>query len=66
LPLTVLGIVLAPEFIFRGGKKDKETEAIAQKIEKEKLAHHGPLSTAEEVLQRADKAGVAPPPPKKR
>jgi hypothetical protein len=66
LPLTLLGIVLAPEFIFRRGKKDKETEAIAEKIEKEKLAHHGPLATAEEVLQRADKAGVAPPPPAKK
>jgi uncharacterized protein (TIRG00374 family) len=66
LPLTLLGIALAPEFIFRRGKKDKETEAVAKKIETEKLAHHGPLSTAEEVLQRADKAGVAPPPPKKR
>lgn len=64
LPLTLLGIVLAPEFIFRRGKKDKETEAVAQKIEKEKLAHKGPLSTAEEVLQRADKAGVAPAPKK--
>ena len=64
LPLTILGIVLAPEFIFRRGKKDTETEAVAKKIEKEKLAHHGPLSTAEEVLQRAHKAGVAPAPKK--
>src|SRR5437762_2404230 len=61
LPLTLLGILLAPEFIFRRGKKDKETEAVAQKIEAERATHHGPLSTAEEVLQRADKAGVAPP-----
>ena len=65
LPLTLLGIALAPEFIFRRGKKDKETEAVAKKIEKERLAHHGPLSTAEEVLQRADKAGVAPAPRKR-
>jgi uncharacterized protein (TIRG00374 family) len=64
LPLTLLGIVLAPEFIFRRGKKDKETEAVARTIEEEKLSHHGPLSTAEEVLQRADKAGVAPAPEK--
>jgi len=64
LPLTLLGIVLAPEFIFRRGKKDNETEAVAKSIEQEKLAHHGPLSTAEEVLQRADKAGVAPAPKK--
>jgi uncharacterized protein (TIRG00374 family) len=64
LPLTLLGIVLAPEFIFRRGKKDTETEAVAKKIEQEKETHHGPLSTAEEVLQRADKAGVAPPPRK--
>jgi hypothetical protein len=64
LPLTALGIVLAPQFIFRRGKKDKETEAVAKKIEKEKLAHHGPLSTAEEVLQRAGKAGIAPAPKK--
>jgi glycosyltransferase 2 family protein len=63
LPLTLLGIALAPEFIFRRGKKDKETEAIAKKIEEERLAHHGPLSTAEEVLARADKAGVTPRPP---
>src|SRR6267142_1036506 len=64
LPLTLLGIALAPEFIFRRGKKDKETEAVAEKIEKEKLAHKGPLSTAEDVLQRADKAGIAPQPKK--
>jgi hypothetical protein len=64
LPLTLLGIALAPEFIFRRGKKDKETEAVAQKIEKEKELHVGPLSTAEEVLERATKAGVAPPPKK--
>jgi glycosyltransferase 2 family protein len=62
LPMTLIGIVLAPEFIFRRGKKDTETDAIAKKIEKEKLARKGPLSTAEEILQRADKAGVAPPP----
>src|SRR3954467_9963590 len=61
LPLTLLGIGLAPEFIFRRGKKDKETEAVAKKIEAEKSTHHGPLSTAEEVLQRADRAGVADP-----
>jgi glycosyltransferase 2 family protein len=60
LPLTLLGIVLAPEFIFRRGKKDKETESVVRKIEREKLDHHGPLSTAEEVLGRADKAGVTP------
>jgi uncharacterized protein (TIRG00374 family) len=65
LPLTLLGIVLAPEFIFKRGKKDKETEAVAKKIEQERLAHHGPLSTAEEVLKRADKAGIAPLPKKK-
>src|SRR5258705_374085 len=64
LPLTLLGIALAPEFIFRRGKKDKETEAVAKKIEQEKLEHHGPLSTAEEVLKRADQAGVAPAPKK--
>jgi uncharacterized protein (TIRG00374 family) len=64
LPLTLLGIALAPEFIFRRGKKDRETEAIAKRIEEERLEHHGPLSTAEEVLKRADKAGVAPPPKK--
>lgn len=62
LPLTLLGVVLAPEFIFRRGKKDKETESVARKIEAEKLEHHGPLSTAEDVLKRADKAGVAPAP----
>jgi uncharacterized protein (TIRG00374 family) len=64
LPLTLLGVVLAPEFIFRRGKKDSETEAVAKKLEKEKLAHHGPLSTAEEVLKRAGKAGIAPAPKK--
>src|SRR5437868_7836725 len=61
LPLTFLGVVLAPEFIFRRGKTDRETEAVAEKIEAERATHVGPLSTAEEVLQRADKAGVAPP-----
>src|SRR5256714_1400098 len=61
LPLTLLGVVLAPEFIFRRGKKDTETETIARKIEEERATHVGPLSTAEEVLQRADEAGVAPP-----
>jgi uncharacterized protein (TIRG00374 family) len=61
LPLTLLGVALAPEFIFRRGKKDTETEAVAKKIEQVALKHHGPLSTAEEVLQRADKAGIAPP-----
>ena len=65
LPLTVVGIALAPEFIFRKGKKDRETEAIAKRIEKEREAHHGPLATAEEVLQRADKAGIAPAPKKR-
>ena len=66
LPLTLLGIALAPEFIFRRGKKDKETEQVAKKIEEVRQKHHGPLSTAEEVLQRADKAGVAPPPPPRK
>ena len=67
LPLTILGVALAPEFILRRGKKDKETEAVARKIEKERETHVGPLSTAEEVLKRAEKAGVAPAPaPKKR
>jgi uncharacterized protein (TIRG00374 family) len=60
IPLTLVGIALAPEFIFRRGKKDKETEAVAKTIEQEKATHHGPLSTAEEVLDRAKKAGVAP------
>jgi uncharacterized membrane protein YbhN (UPF0104 family) len=64
LPLTVLGVILAPEFIFRRGKKDRETADVEKEIEREQLAHHGPLSTAEEVLQRADKAGVAPAPKK--
>jgi uncharacterized protein (TIRG00374 family) len=62
LPLTLLGIVLAPEFIFKRGKKDKATESMVRKIEREKLQHHGPLSTAEEVLDRADKAGVSSTP----
>jgi len=64
LPLTLLGVLLAPEFIFRKGRKDPETEAVAHEIEEEKLLHHGPLSTAEEVLERADRAGVAPAPKK--
>ena len=64
LPLTLVGIALAPEFIFRRGKKDRETEAIAKKIEEERLARHGPLSTAQDVLKRAEKAGVAPAPKK--
>jgi uncharacterized protein (TIRG00374 family) len=64
LPLTLLGVLLAPEFIFRKGHKDPETEAVAQELEEEKLRHHGPLSTAEEVLERASRAGVAPAPKK--
>ncbi len=66
LPLTLVGIALAPEFILRRGRKDKETEQVAKKIEEVRQKHHGPLSTAEEVLQRADKAGVAPPPPPRK
>lgn len=62
LPLTLLGIALAPEFIFKRGKADSETEAVARKIEEERLTHHGPLSTAEEVLERAERVGIAPPP----
>jgi uncharacterized protein (TIRG00374 family) len=65
LPPTLLGIALAPEFIFKRGKKDRETEAVAKKIEQERETHVGPLSTAEEVLQRAGKAGIVPPPKKK-
>src|SRR6266480_4264860 len=61
LPLTVLGVALAPEFIFRRGKKDEEIEAVARKIEAERATHHEPITTAEEVLQRAEKAGVAEP-----
>jgi uncharacterized protein (TIRG00374 family) len=64
LPLTLLGIALAPEFIFKRGKEDGETEAVAKKIEQERATHHGPLSTAEDVLKRAGKAGIAPPPKK--
>jgi uncharacterized protein (TIRG00374 family) len=64
LPLTLLGIALAPEFIFKRGKEDSETEAVARRIEEERLAHHGPLSTAEDVLQRAHQVGIAPPPKK--
>ena len=64
LPLTLLGIALAPEFIFKRGKDGSETDAVARKIEEKRLTHHGPLSTAEEVLQRAGKAGIAPPPKK--
>lgn len=64
LPLTLLGMLLAPEFILKRGKKDRETDAIVRSIEAEKATHHGPLSTAEEVLHRADKAGVATPPKK--
>ncbi len=64
LPLTLLGIALAPEFIFKRGKDDSETEAVGREIEEERLAHHGPLSTAQDVLQRAGKAGIAPPPKK--
>jgi uncharacterized protein (TIRG00374 family) len=65
LPLTLLGIALAPEFIFRRGKEDRETAAVAKKIEQERLTHHGPLSTAADVLQRAGKAGIAPAPKNK-
>jgi len=63
IPLTLLGVLLAPEFIFRRGKNDRETHAVADKIEEERLAR-GPLSTAEEALERAENAGVAPAPKK--
>lgn len=62
LPMTLLGVAMAPEFILRRGKKDTETETVAKKIEAERAAHVGPLSTADEVLKRADKAGVVPEP----
>ena len=62
LPMTLLGVAMAPEFILRRGKKDAETETIAKKIEAERATHVGPLSTADEVLKRADKAGVVPEP----
>jgi len=62
LPLTLLGVALAPEFILRRGKKDDETEKVAKKIEQERATHVGPLSTADEVLKRADKAGVVSKP----
>jgi glycosyltransferase 2 family protein len=58
LPMTLLGVAMAPEFILRRGTKDAETETVAQKIEAERASHVGPLSTADEVLKRADKAGV--------
>ena len=61
LPLTVLGVALAPEFIFRRGKKDTETEAVAKKIEAERATHLEPITTAEEILERAEKAGLAEP-----
>ncbi|PYO47732.1 MAG: hypothetical protein DMD72_09410, partial [Gemmatimonadetes bacterium] len=61
LPLTLLGMGLAPEFIFRRGKKDTETEAVAKKIEAERATHLEPVATAEEILERAEKAGVAKP-----
>ncbi len=32
LPLTLLGVMLAPEFIFKRGRKDPETEAVAQEL----------------------------------
>ncbi|MDQ6689113.1 MAG: flippase-like domain-containing protein [Gemmatimonadota bacterium] len=63
IPLTILGVALAPEFIFRKGKKDREIEKIAEKIEEERLKE-GPLATAEDVLEKATKAGVVPPPKK--
>ncbi|MFL5482518.1 MAG: lysylphosphatidylglycerol synthase transmembrane domain-containing protein [Gemmatimonadaceae bacterium] len=58
LPLTLLGVALAPEFILRRGKRDVETEKVAKTIEEERATHVGPLSTADEVLTRAGKAGV--------
>jgi len=61
LPLTLMGVALAPEFIFRRGKKDTETEAVAKKIEAERATHLEPVATAEEILERAEKAGVAEP-----
>ena len=39
LPLTLLGILLAPEFIFKRGKNDRETERIAAKLEKDPLGN---------------------------
>src|SRR5437868_3122485 len=51
LPMTLIGVALAPEFIMRRGKKDPETETVAKKIEEERATHVGPLSTADEVLK---------------
>ena len=38
LPLTLIGVLLAPEFIFRKGRSDPETEAVARQIEEEPLS----------------------------
>ena len=37
LPITIIGVMLAPEFIFRKGRRDPEIEAVAHEIEKERL-----------------------------
>ncbi|MEO7823441.1 MAG: lysylphosphatidylglycerol synthase transmembrane domain-containing protein [Gemmatimonadaceae bacterium] len=34
LPLTLLGVLLAPEFIFKRGQKDREIAAVAQELER--------------------------------
>ncbi len=34
LPTTLLGVLLAPEFIFKRGRNDPETEAVAQELER--------------------------------
>ncbi len=37
LPITIIGVMLAPEFIFRKGRRDPEIEAVAHEIEEERL-----------------------------
>ena len=38
LPLTLVGIALAPEFIFKRGKEDPEAEAISKQLEEDRLS----------------------------
>jgi uncharacterized protein (TIRG00374 family) len=47
LPLTALGILLAPEFIFRGGRKDPETAAVAHEIAADGLVKREALADSD-------------------
>jgi len=62
-PLTLLGICWPPEFIFPARKEGQGDRSSPEKIEKENWRIRA-TNRPEEVLERADKAGIAPQPRK--